>query len=141
MRIADLGLGSNAARITSVRSLPRAGSGEKGGEEISRSLAVDSEDMSPEDKDALDGDHITLELGFAYRAEPSGDSAQSKARNIQYVSIHTATVSLTGLFVIVYWWSSLLACEGFSVSNSVSVTTHRRRAGMLICRLQLFGLR
>ena len=43
--------------------------------------------MSPEDRDALDGDHVNLELGFAYRAEPSGDSAQSKAKNIQYASI------------------------------------------------------
>ena len=66
---------------------PVAGNGEKGGDEISRSLEVDPTKLSAEDKDALDGDHINLELGFAYRAEPSGDSAQSKARNIQCVFV------------------------------------------------------
>ncbi|KAH9830601.1 uncharacterized protein C8Q71DRAFT_785114 [Rhodofomes roseus] len=95
IRIADLGLGRNAARITSIRSLPDAGDS-KNGDEISKSLEVDSEDMSPEDRDALGGDHVNLEVGFAYRAEPSGESAQSKAKNIHLLV--EFFIGLTGVF-------------------------------------------
>ncbi|KAH9916920.1 uncharacterized protein B0H18DRAFT_1214852 [Fomitopsis serialis] len=95
VRIADLGLGSNAARMTSIRSLPDA-DGSKDGDGISESLEVDSADMSPEERDALGGDHVNLEVGFAYRAEPSGESAQSKAKNIHLLV--EFFVGLTGVF-------------------------------------------
>ncbi|KZT64142.1 hypothetical protein DAEQUDRAFT_718539 [Daedalea quercina L-15889] len=94
VRIADLGLGSNAARVTSIRSLPDAGVGKKGGDEISESLEVDSAGMSPEERDALGGDHVNLEIGFACRAEPSGETAKSKAKNIH---VKTTMVTLLGL--------------------------------------------
>ncbi|CCM05424.1 uncharacterized protein FIBRA_07641 [Fibroporia radiculosa] len=80
VRISDLGLGSNAARITSIRSLPDAHSGSK--DAIAESLEIDSEDMSPDDREALDGDHVNLEISFAYRGLPSGGSAASKAMNL-----------------------------------------------------------
>lgn len=66
--------------------MPDARRGEQGYDDIPESLEVDTADMSPEDGDALDEDHVNFEVGFAYRAEPSGDSAQSKAKNVQYVS-------------------------------------------------------
>lgn len=39
--------------------------------------------MSPEDRDALGGDHVNLEVLFAYRGLPSGNAAASKGKNLQ----------------------------------------------------------
>ncbi|PCH37535.1 hypothetical protein WOLCODRAFT_128544, partial [Wolfiporia cocos MD-104 SS10] len=80
IRISDVGLGSNAARITAIRSLPDARG--DGGDAIGASLEVDSQSLSPEDREALSVDHVNLEISFAYRGLPSGDTAQSKAKNI-----------------------------------------------------------
>lgn len=79
MRISDIGLGSNSARITTIRALLDAA----GEDDIGESIAVDSQSMSTDDRDALDEDHVNLEVSFAYRGLPSGDSAVSKAKNIQ----------------------------------------------------------
>ena len=91
VRIADIGLGSNAGRITSIRSLPDAGSRDKSDsndnkDELSR-LGINADTVSPDDREALDGDHINLELSFAYQGLPSGRTAQSKAENIQYAPV------------------------------------------------------
>ena len=92
VRIADLGLGSNAGRITSIRSLPddsdkSRDTGDVNGNDELSSMGIDSETISPDDREALDGDHVNLELSFAYQGVPSGRTAQSKAQNIQYVVI------------------------------------------------------
>ena len=90
VRIADLGLGSNAGRITSIRSLPDDKSrdtGDVNGNDELSGMGIDSETISPDDREALDGDHVNLELSFAYQGVPSGRTAQSKAQNIQYVVI------------------------------------------------------
>ncbi|KAI0922964.1 hypothetical protein AcV5_009819 [Taiwanofungus camphoratus] len=78
VRISDIGLGSNSARITTIRALLDAA----GEDDIGESIAVDSQSMSTDDRDALDEDHVNLEVSFAYRGLPSGDSAVSKAKNI-----------------------------------------------------------
>ncbi|KAI0267273.1 hypothetical protein BC834DRAFT_822647 [Gloeopeniophorella convolvens] len=73
VRISDLGLGSAPLRITSIRALPDS----------------DNEDalnlLDTEDRDQLGGDHVNLEVSFAYRAQPSGSSTESKARNVHLV--------------------------------------------------------
>ncbi|TFY71782.1 hypothetical protein EVG20_g1232 [Dentipellis fragilis] len=69
VRVSDLGLGSNPMRVTSIRALPD----------------MDTEDvletLDGEERDQLAGDHVNLELSFAYNALPSGHSAESKAHN------------------------------------------------------------
>lgn len=69
-----MGLGSNAARITAIRSLPDAHSREFTNEE-------DQDKQDPEEVEALDEQHVDLEMSFAYRGLPSGQSAASKAHN------------------------------------------------------------
>ncbi|RPD52908.1 hypothetical protein L226DRAFT_617720 [Lentinus tigrinus ALCF2SS1-7] len=86
VRVADLGLGSNAGRITSIRSLPDVKSRDTGevhggNDEIS-ALGIDTQTISPDDREAIDGDHVNLELSFAYQGVPTGRTAQSKAKNI-----------------------------------------------------------
>ncbi|KAI0672484.1 hypothetical protein C8Q78DRAFT_1027516 [Trametes maxima] len=102
VRIADMGLGSNAGRITSIRSLPDArqtdtGSLEANDDSLS-TLGIDAQTISPDDRDALDGDHVNLEVSFAYQGLPSGQSAKSKARNIHLLV--EFTVGLKGLLGI-----------------------------------------
>ena len=101
VRISDIGLGSNAARITAMRSLPdseaqkahqrtagREGSaperseGENG---QGRAAERGGEEQAPAEDERweLDGQHVNLEVSFAYRGLPSGQSAASKAKNIQ----------------------------------------------------------
>ncbi|EED84133.1 predicted protein [Postia placenta Mad-698-R] len=92
IRISDVGLGSNSARITSIRSLPDAD--RSGTDSIGESLGVDSQDMSPEDHDALGGDHVNLEVLFAYRGLPSGNAAASKGKNLH---VKTTLVTLLGM--------------------------------------------
>ncbi|KAI0080428.1 hypothetical protein K474DRAFT_1637659 [Panus rudis PR-1116 ss-1] len=107
VRISDLGLGKNAARITAIRSLPDAETREmlsskaKKGESASFSNEpykpprepnsdakegdADSEDTtapSEDQQEELEGDHVNLEVSFAYRNLPSGRSAESKAGNV-----------------------------------------------------------
>jgi len=71
-------------RVTSIRSLPDADEGKasSGEEAIGKSLEVDSQNMTPDDREALGGNHVNLEVSFAYRGLPSGNSAASKAMNI-----------------------------------------------------------
>ena len=69
-----MGLGSNAARITAIRSLPDARS-----REFTNKENQDHQDQ--EEVEALDEQHVNLELSFAYRGLPSGQSAASKAHN------------------------------------------------------------
>ncbi|EED79792.1 predicted protein [Postia placenta Mad-698-R] len=92
IRISDVGLGSNSARITSIRSLPDAD--RSGTDSIGESLEVDSQDMSPEDRDALGGDHVNLEVLFAYRGLPSGNAAASKGKNLH---VKATLVTLLGM--------------------------------------------
>ncbi|KAH8101754.1 hypothetical protein BXZ70DRAFT_1071093 [Cristinia sonorae] len=93
VRIADIGLGHNAARITAVRSLPDAEMRASNKSQVEAEKAASSgasqegddssgSDISNDEKEALDGDHINLELSFAYRGLPSGSSAASKAGNV-----------------------------------------------------------
>ncbi|KAL1939462.1 hypothetical protein VTO73DRAFT_10018 [Trametes versicolor] len=86
VRVADLGLGSNAGRITSIRSLPDAKTHDTGNpgdaQDTLAAMGIDGDTVSPDDRDALDGDHVNLEVSFAYQGLPSGKSAASKARNI-----------------------------------------------------------
>ena len=88
VRIPDMGLGSNAGRITAIRSLPDARSAE-GGVSLA-GLGIDFGLVNPEDRDALDEDHVNLEVSFAYQGLPSGRTAQEKAQNIQW-ALHFRT--------------------------------------------------
>ncbi|KAL5476528.1 hypothetical protein ACEPAI_3385 [Sanghuangporus weigelae] len=69
VRIADLGQGTNPARITSIRALPDTG--------VDEAL----KDIDDSVKENLSREHVNLEVSFAYRALPSGASASSKAHN------------------------------------------------------------
>ena len=95
VRIADLGLGRNAARITSIRSLPdaqtrannkaRAQSGESAELFAVEERAGDEQpqsDLNDSEREDLNGDHVNVEVSFAYRGLPSGRSAASKAGNV-----------------------------------------------------------
>ncbi|OCH92775.1 hypothetical protein OBBRIDRAFT_864983 [Obba rivulosa] len=90
VRIHDLGLGSNAARITAIRSLPDAkpppGSSkskdEAEAEDIGKSLDISGEGLCQDEREALAGDHVNLEVSFAYRGQPSSNEVESKAKNI-----------------------------------------------------------
>ncbi|KAK7679241.1 hypothetical protein QCA50_017819 [Cerrena zonata] len=88
VRIADLGLGKTAARITSILSLPGAKTRERlkatRGQEAN-TFNERSEDTSGPNKDQeeeLSGDHVNVEVSFAYRGLPSGKSIISKAMNV-----------------------------------------------------------
>ncbi|EIN08704.1 hypothetical protein PUNSTDRAFT_133889 [Punctularia strigosozonata HHB-11173 SS5] len=70
VRIRDIGLGSNALRVTSIRSLPDA-----------KHDVATMDSLGDEEREQLDGDHINIEIGFAYKALPSGTTASSKAHN------------------------------------------------------------
>ena len=83
VRVSDIGLGSNAGRITSIRSLPDAGVHRENDENGIAALGIDSDRIGPDDRDSLDGDHVNLEVSFAYEGLPSGRTAQSKSQNIQ----------------------------------------------------------
>ncbi|KIP05468.1 hypothetical protein PHLGIDRAFT_30925 [Phlebiopsis gigantea 11061_1 CR5-6] len=87
VRVADLGFGSNAARITSIRSLPDSQPREQVNKE-------DQPDQSPEEQNDLNEQHVNVEIGFAYRGLPTGHSAKSKAKNLH---VKTTMVSLMGL--------------------------------------------
>ncbi|KAL5494884.1 hypothetical protein ACEPAI_346 [Sanghuangporus weigelae] len=69
VRIADLGQGTNPARITSIRALPDTG--------VDEAL----KDIDDSVKENLSREHVNLEVSFAYRALPSGATASSKAHN------------------------------------------------------------
>lgn len=77
-----MGLGENPVRITSIRALPDADT-----EDALESLDKD-------DREMLSGDHVNLEVSFAYRALPSGSDASSKAKNPQSVNYSSHTVLL-----------------------------------------------
>lgn len=89
MRIANIGLGSNPGRITSIRSLSDAdsrGRGDAGSNKDDLSnMGIDADAVGADDREALNDDHINLELSFAYQGLPSGRTAQSKAENLQCV--------------------------------------------------------
>ncbi|KAI0037069.1 hypothetical protein K488DRAFT_39722 [Vararia minispora EC-137] len=70
VRISDLGLGNTPLRIVSVRALP-----DSSNEQTLEKLDV-------QDREQLTGDHINLEISFAYHAALSGRSASSKVQNI-----------------------------------------------------------
>ncbi|KAI0822359.1 hypothetical protein BC628DRAFT_1364753 [Trametes gibbosa] len=85
VRVADLGLGSNAGRIISIRSLPDAparDTGKSGRRDRLGASGPIADTVSPDDREALDGDHVNLEVSFAYQGLPSGQTAESKAHNI-----------------------------------------------------------
>ncbi|TFK47367.1 hypothetical protein OE88DRAFT_1666098 [Heliocybe sulcata] len=69
VRVSDFGFGTTPMRITSVRSLPDA--------------ATDDvlEGLDEKEKKSLNGEHVNLEVSFAYRALPSGSSVDTKAHN------------------------------------------------------------
>ncbi|CAL1709607.1 unnamed protein product [Somion occarium] len=101
VRIPDLGLGQNAARVTSIRSLPdseeRHELGAKTGGKARRSSITsqredsavnesesDTDTSHPDEhqREELEGDHVNLEVSFAYRGLPSGNTPESKAGNV-----------------------------------------------------------
>ncbi|GAB1526060.1 hypothetical protein RhiTH_009226 [Rhizoctonia solani] len=63
IRVSDLGQGSVAPRITGIRALP----------------------LRRTEEGDIQGEHVNLELSFAYHANPSGASASSKAQNAHIV--------------------------------------------------------
>ncbi|CAE6406868.1 unnamed protein product [Rhizoctonia solani] len=63
IRVSDLGQGSVAPRITGIRALP----------------------LRRTDEGDIQGEHVNLEISFAYHANPSGASASSKAQNAHIV--------------------------------------------------------
>ncbi|THH11592.1 hypothetical protein EW145_g532 [Phellinidium pouzarii] len=69
VRVADLGQGTNALRVTSIRSLPDTG--------VDEALQNASDAV----REHLLRDHVNIEVSFAYRALPSGTEAASKAHN------------------------------------------------------------
>ncbi|KAH8119808.1 hypothetical protein DFH11DRAFT_1837886 [Phellopilus nigrolimitatus] len=69
VRVADIGQGSNAMRVTSIRSLPDIG--------VEEALH-DADDAV---KENLMREHVNVEVSFAYRALPSGSKAYTKAHN------------------------------------------------------------
>ena len=93
VRIADLGQGTNPIRVTSIRSLPDA--------DVDEAL----HDVDDAIKESLTREHVVgpilqhfcpliqtpilqnIEVSFAYRALPSGATANSKAHNAQYVNL------------------------------------------------------
>ncbi len=103
VRISDVGLGSNAARITSIRSLPDSHDQKVRNTQERRDLAESNESNSAEDGQEQKSDademqepdeqYVNLEISFAYRGLPSGHSAQSKARNVQYVNVPNKVVT------------------------------------------------
>ncbi|EIW58918.1 uncharacterized protein TRAVEDRAFT_48061 [Trametes versicolor FP-101664 SS1] len=88
VRVADmgLGLGSNAGCVTSIQSIPDAKTHDTGNpgdaQDTLSAMGIDGDMVSPDDRDAFDGDHVNLEVSFAYQGLPSGKSAECKARNI-----------------------------------------------------------
>lgn len=81
MRIADLGLGQNPLRLTSVRALPDApGAG-----------GLDA--LQHAEHAQADRAHVTLEVCFAYRARPTGTDLASKVANPQCVPMLVRWVS------------------------------------------------
>jgi Ca2+-dependent lipid-binding protein len=71
VRIGDLGQGTNPIRITSIRSLPDAG------------LSEVMHDLDAADRELIQGDHVNLEVSFAYRANPATSRKASRAVNAQ----------------------------------------------------------
>lgn len=147
VRIADVGLGRNAARITAIRSLPdaktrasnktRAQSGETAPLNSDEN-DEDSSDPTNDQEDALNGDHVNVEVSFAYRGLPSGQSVASKAGNVHLlveffvgirgvygVRVREYFVALWSTFVILIELHSCLGrghwCSGHS---SCSVATY-----------------
>ena len=53
------------------------------GDDSLAAMSINADTVSPDDREALDGDHVNLEVSFAYKGLPSGQSAKSKAHNIQ----------------------------------------------------------
>ncbi|KAK4172841.1 hypothetical protein QBC36DRAFT_68578 [Triangularia setosa] len=68
----DIGQGSEGVRILGVKWLPTGRAGE--------SVSQDDGD-GEEEMDAEEGDFVNLELAFAYRAQKSGKTIKSKAKN------------------------------------------------------------
>ena len=109
VRVSDVGLGSNSARITSIRSLPESHAQKACKTQERRDFAdATGSNTTPEDgqEQTSDADeerdpdeqYVNLEVSFAYRGLPSGSSAQSKARNVQCVRL-TKSVSGFGLHI------------------------------------------
>ncbi|KAK0736491.1 hypothetical protein B0T21DRAFT_393179 [Apiosordaria backusii] len=68
----DIGQGTESVRILGIKSLPTGKAGE--------SVSHDDGD-GPEEMEAEEGDFVNLELAFAYRAQKSGKTIKSKAKN------------------------------------------------------------
>ncbi|KAI0703039.1 hypothetical protein BC835DRAFT_1079650 [Cytidiella melzeri] len=114
VRISDIGLGSNAARITAIRSLPDTQSREATNKK-------DQDNQDEEDVEALDEHHVNLEVSFAYRGLPSGQSAASKAQNAH---------------LLVEFFLGLKGLYGFKIPIWVEVTG---ATGVARARLQLIS--
>ncbi|KAL4247548.1 hypothetical protein ABKN59_007359 [Abortiporus biennis] len=89
VRIADLGLGTNAGRITTIRSLPDRDKDQQDGD-VSRPESEKNEE--------LEEDHVNLEVSFAYRGLPSGSTAQSKGDNLHLLV--EFSVGIKGMYIV-----------------------------------------
>ena len=104
-----MGLGSNAMRITAIRSLPDVQSREAVNRE-------DEQEQDPEEREDLDEQHVNLEVSFAYRGLPSGHSAASKAKNMHLlIEFFPSLQGLLGMKVRKYGidshgWGRMLTC-------------------------------
>ncbi|KZT25585.1 hypothetical protein NEOLEDRAFT_1065184 [Neolentinus lepideus HHB14362 ss-1] len=74
VRVSGFGFGTTPMRITSIRSLPDA-----------RTDDI-LEGIDEKEKERLCGEHVNLEVSFAYRAKPSGNSVDSKAHSPHLLS-------------------------------------------------------
>ncbi|OCH83704.1 hypothetical protein OBBRIDRAFT_829808 [Obba rivulosa] len=119
------GLGSNAARITAFRSLsdaiPENASDSGEGGDLEKSLDINADAVSQEERDALDGDRVNLEMSFAYRGQPSGNEDQSKAHNIHRLG----GVTPAPLGLLVHVCSSYLNHHCVDAIGVLVVHTHR----------------
>ncbi|GAO50106.1 hypothetical protein SAICODRAFT_18057 [Saitoella complicata NRRL Y-17804] len=82
VKIADLGQGSTPIRILSMRTLPD--------NEMLPNLqpkAPDESSAGAPNEEEEAGEFVNMEVAFAYRAEPSGADAASKAKNV-HLLIH-----------------------------------------------------
>ena len=78
VRVANIGLGMEAAHITAIHTIPDAPTRDEVGE------AAQPDRKPNESKNVREG-YINLEVTFAYHGLPSGDGMTSRERNLQYV--------------------------------------------------------
>ncbi|KAI7462935.1 hypothetical protein KC357_g8346 [Hortaea werneckii] len=98
VRVAEINQGSNPIRILSLRALPDS---DDQTQEMKRSIHEENKKTKDPQEAAADeegGDYYNLEISFAYHAEPSGQRASDKARNMHMQLVFY--LGIKGLFGI-----------------------------------------